>query len=117
MKNYIVLLFLLGVGFSFVYCSATDRARIQMETQSRTEIEAELLKALNEAKAPALEMKELQDTRSSDQNRIANAHSEGRAYLGEVQKCKFKYVYRFGNIEYIKFIKAHDYGWGLGIFW
>ena len=110
--------------------------------QPRPEIEAELLNVITAMAPIAKELKECQDntgvagalkrtrqvldktyvapTRqeyNDIQRKSINLESELSPYKFQIYQLKYKFINRFGVIEYNNFIKSHYYAWGLGIYW
>ena len=49
--------------------------------------------------------------------RNVNLDTQMRPYLYKINHIKYKFINRFGTIEYNEYIKSQGYEWGLGIYW
>ncbi len=49
--------------------------------------------------------------------RNVNLDAQIQPYLYKIGQTKYKYISRFGTIEYNNFIRSKGYEWGLGIYW
>lgn len=119
-----------------------------MTTQTRQEIENELLNVIKQVEPMAKEKETIKASlyqtsarakygpSSSKQKDVTemvqmqlsaangtiyqrniNLDTQMRPYLYQINHTKYKFISRFGEIEYNNFIVSKGYEWGLGIYW